>query len=945
MAGNNLSLAIVVKLLTDNFNKGANTVKSTLLTMQRNFYAFAAAAGAGALGLNNFLSKMIQVSKETSRASIALKNVSGSTASFADNQKWLLDLAKRYGVEINSLTTGFAKFKAAADISSMSLDDQRKIFESVARASVAFGLSAEDQRGVFMALSQMMSKNKVMAEELRLQLAERMPVAIQAMAKAVGVSVNELDAMMKQGKVMSADVLPKFADALNELIANPDLDNLNKSLVDLSNTFQQLVEKLGIGDLFKRAVETATKALATLADNTKNVMAVIYATIAGVFVKGLTSIFKGFAEDYDGAVQSAVKSLEKGAASAQRVEKAMAGLEIAKARVAKAEASYNAQIQKRDRLLERQSKLSEKAVVKRQQIEANLAIANAKIKEREVAFHIAKDGEKTAASKLAAVQQTTAVQASAAQQQMAAQATATGWTRAYNIMSLGAKKLFVSLKAMLAANIWAIALAAVTALATKLAQAAKSAIDIRKNIKNIGEWEATSEMRELDEAREYLNASDANVRAGALAKINDLLGTQLTFEDDINKAIEERLKILGAEERVRKAKAEFEKAEAWQNETGSSADRNVREKYVAPYRAEYEQALKDYFSITGRQYGEKSSTITPTSNGPIKVEVVNINPNEITDNGKYTRENLAQALNENLSKYANKFVAQKGFQDIINQQRDTSGDWKLTPTEILEADALFAQDKFNEMLRYAGEKGTLLGTELGEQLGEAMANATSLKDAVRFAEMLDALKEAQAGLRSITLNGIEGAVSDIDSVVNAFDRLNQAIDEDATAWEKIMDTFELFSTTIQAVVGIMETVTQAQEAAAQVKKMTAATNIAANTGEAASEVGAKVAAQSGGWAALVAVPAAISAILAAFAMIPKFANGGIVSGGPKQGDKILARLNAGEAVLTPTGLASLHDAADPKNARNIHITGRLVGRGRDLQAILDTETKYRNRIG
>lgn len=943
MAGkNNLSLAIVVKLLTDNFNKGANKVKSTLLTMQRNFYAFAAAAGAGTLGLSNFLSKMIQVSKETSRASIALKNVSGSTASFADNQKWLLDLAKRYGVEINSLTTGFAKFKAAADISSMSLDDQRKIFESVARASVAFGLSAEDQRGVFMALSQMMSKNKVMAEELRLQLAERMPVAIQAMAKAVGVSVNKLDAMMKQGKVMSADVLPKFADALNELIANPDLDNLNKSLVDLSNTFQQLVEKLGIGDLFKRAVETATKALATLADNTKNVMAVIYATIAGVFVKGLTSIFKGFAEDYDGAVQSAVKSVEKGAASAQRAEKAMAGLEVAQARVTQTELAYNKALGKRDKVLEKLSKISADDAQKREKIEADLAMANAKVKIKEANLHKAMEGEKTAASKLAAVQQTVAVQASAGQQQLAAQATATGWTRAYNIMSLGAKRLFVNLKAMLAANIWAIALAAVTALATKLAQAAKSAIDIRKNIKNIGEWEATSEMRELDEAREYLNASDANVRAGALAKINDLLGTQLTFEDDINKAIEERLKILGVEERVRKAKAEFEQAEAWQNETGSSADRNVREKDVAPYRAEYEQALKEYFRITGRQYGEKSSAITPASYGP---KVVNINPNEITDNGKYTRENLAQALSASLNKYADKFVAQKEFQDIINQQRDTSGDWKLTPTEILEADALFAQDKFNEMLRYAGEKGTLLGTELGEQLGEAMANASTLKDAVRFAEMLDALKEAQAGLRSITLNGIEGAVSDIDSVVNAFDRLNQAIDEDATAWEKIMATFELFSSTIQAVVGIIETVTQAQEAAAMVKAMTAQTTIAANTGEAASEVGAKVAAESGGWAALVAVPAAISAILAAFAMIPKFANGGIVSGGPKQGDKILARLNAGEAVLTPTGLASLHDAADPKNVRNIRITGHLVGRGRDLQAILDTENKYRNRIG
>ena len=59
MANSRLSFAIVVKLLTGEFNKGANRVKSQLLAMQRNFLALASAAGAGAIGLTNVVSKAI----------------------------------------------------------------------------------------------------------------------------------------------------------------------------------------------------------------------------------------------------------------------------------------------------------------------------------------------------------------------------------------------------------------------------------------------------------------------------------------------------------------------------------------------------------------------------------------------------------------------------------------------------------------------------------------------------------------------------------------------------------------------------------------------------------------------------------------------------------------------------------------------------------------------
>lgn len=275
MSNSKLSFSIAIKLLTDNFKKGTVNVKSYLRSMQMQFMSFTAALGAGTIGLTNFVSRMIETAKETSRVNIALKNVSGTTREYLNHQQYLIGLSKKYGVQINALTSGFAKFKAAADISNMSLSDQYKIFESVSRAAVAFGLSSEDQKGVFLALSQMMSKNKVQAEELRLQMAERLPVAIQAMAKAAGVSVEELDKLMKQGKLYASDVLPRFAEALDSMIPNVDTDNLNASLARLSNTFVDLVKNFDIEGRFKRIVETVSGLLGALSDHTKQVFGAI----------------------------------------------------------------------------------------------------------------------------------------------------------------------------------------------------------------------------------------------------------------------------------------------------------------------------------------------------------------------------------------------------------------------------------------------------------------------------------------------------------------------------------------------------------------------------------------------------------------------------------------------------------------------------------------------
>ena len=70
--------------------------------------------------------------------------------------------------------------------------------------------------GALLAVSQMISKGTVQAEELRGQLGERLPGAFQIAARAMGVSTQELGKMLEQGKVVADDFLPKFAAELQK---------------------------------------------------------------------------------------------------------------------------------------------------------------------------------------------------------------------------------------------------------------------------------------------------------------------------------------------------------------------------------------------------------------------------------------------------------------------------------------------------------------------------------------------------------------------------------------------------------------------------------------------------------------------------------------------------------------------------------------------------------
>ncbi|RIJ83721.1 tape measure protein [Escherichia coli] len=126
------------------------------------------------------------------------------------------NLANNTGVDQIETLSSFAKFSAGAG--DMDAGQKESLFSNVIGTSRLMGLSTDEINGILKAFEQMASKGKIQAEELRGQLGDRMAGAFQLFARSLGMTTEELDKAMKDGKVLSKDVLPKVSAEMGRMI-------------------------------------------------------------------------------------------------------------------------------------------------------------------------------------------------------------------------------------------------------------------------------------------------------------------------------------------------------------------------------------------------------------------------------------------------------------------------------------------------------------------------------------------------------------------------------------------------------------------------------------------------------------------------------------------------------------------------------------------------------
>lgn len=191
---------------------------SSSLTSMRG----AIAAAGIAIGIAQIVSlsrSMVEAQAQTDKLRSSLGATFGQ-ARVGQEIQYVREVTERLGLAFGSTASAYAKFAAAANGTALTGAQVRQIFESISAASTTFGLSQQEAEGALLAVSQMMSKGVVSAEELRGQLGERLPGAFNIAARAMGKTTAELGKMLETGQILAADFLPRFASELQRSLGD-----------------------------------------------------------------------------------------------------------------------------------------------------------------------------------------------------------------------------------------------------------------------------------------------------------------------------------------------------------------------------------------------------------------------------------------------------------------------------------------------------------------------------------------------------------------------------------------------------------------------------------------------------------------------------------------------------------------------------------------------------
>lgn len=162
---------------------------------------------------------LVRAAVEFDRINRTLEAIAGSGQAAARELGYITKASNRLGLELGASSRAYANLMASAKGTALEGQKGRDVFEAVAGAMSKLGKSSADTEGALLAVGQMVSKGVVSMEELRLQLGDRLPGAMQAAANGAGVTVAELTKMVESGQVLAEDLLPGMAEELKKLYA------------------------------------------------------------------------------------------------------------------------------------------------------------------------------------------------------------------------------------------------------------------------------------------------------------------------------------------------------------------------------------------------------------------------------------------------------------------------------------------------------------------------------------------------------------------------------------------------------------------------------------------------------------------------------------------------------------------------------------------------------
>ncbi len=213
---------------------------------------------------------LVDAQKTMQRVKFGLAGALGDAQAGAEALEYVREVAQRLGLDLAVTATEFMKITAAASAMGVPMEQQKAVFEGLAKSATVLHLSTDQVKYATMALGQMFSKGKIQAEELRRQLGEQIPgaaahfqTAVMKMVEGTDLAGYSFDDLLRRGLLTTDKFLPALIEALSKTGRGWEeaANSLQANLSRLGNSWLELKADLS-GGLFNDAIIAGSALLA-----------------------------------------------------------------------------------------------------------------------------------------------------------------------------------------------------------------------------------------------------------------------------------------------------------------------------------------------------------------------------------------------------------------------------------------------------------------------------------------------------------------------------------------------------------------------------------------------------------------------------------------------------------------------------------------------------------
>jgi tape measure domain-containing protein len=199
---------------------------------------------------NGWVGDIVRINAEMEKLNFQMRAMATSADPMkeaADNVKYLREQAAQMPFSLRTITSGFVKLKATGT------DPMNGSLKAIADGIASFGGSDEAFNRTILGITQAAGKGVLQMEELRQQIGESMPNAMQLLARSMGLSVGQLAKEISTGTVASRPALEKLYDELNRVYGGTSqrmMRTFSGQLTQLHTNLQNLATNEGGSGFF-----------------------------------------------------------------------------------------------------------------------------------------------------------------------------------------------------------------------------------------------------------------------------------------------------------------------------------------------------------------------------------------------------------------------------------------------------------------------------------------------------------------------------------------------------------------------------------------------------------------------------------------------------------------------------------------------------------------------